>query len=158
MSGRRSDSRRAPVLLAACCAAHAGLALVSPDSWLVPNLTVVGLVLSVTEAPEQWLSYSAMAGLCSLVWAVRFPIAVGGGYLAVGWLIHWVAGQWDAADPRVQGGLVGVSGAFLTAGSLWLHDLWSLPVSGLALAQLALTYGTFMLVRRFAGSAGRPVG
>ena len=156
MSARRSDSLRAPLLLVACSAVHAGLALASPDAWLVPNLTVVGLILAVTGAPEQWLSYSAMAGLCSLVWAVRFPIAVGSGYLAVGWFTRWVTGQWDAADWRVQGVLVAVSGALLTAGSLWLHDLWSLPVSGLALTQLALTYGTFLLVRRFAGSVGRP--
>jgi hypothetical protein len=157
MSGRRGDAASSFLLLAACCAGHAGLTLAVPDPWLAPNLTVVGLVLAAAGSPERWLPCSAVAALCSLVWAVRFPIAVGGGYLAVGWLLHWVAGQWDAADPRVQSGLVGVSSALLTVGSLWLHDLWSLPVAGLALVQIAVTYGAFLLVRRFANTVRKPV-
>lgn len=155
-------SRRAPrsplVLLFGCCAAHAALALASPDPWLAPDLTLVGLVLAVASRPARWPMLCASAAGCVLVWAVRIPAAVAAGYLAAGWNVHWVAGQWDASDERVQGALVLGSALLLTVGSLWLQELWSLPVAGRAAAHLALTYGAFMVVRRLAGSTRRPVG
>ncbi len=154
-------SRRTPrsplVLLFGCCAAHAALALASPDPWLAPNLTLVGLVLAVASMPVRWPMLCASAAGCVLVWAVRIPAAVAAGYLAVGWSVYSVAGQWDVSDERVQGALVLGSSLLLTVGLLWLQELWSLPVAGLAAAHLALTYGAFVVVRRLAGTVQRPV-
>ena len=145
-------SRRTPrsplILLFGCCVAHAALALASPDPWLAPNLTLVGLVLATASMPARWLALCVLAVGCVFVWAVRLPVAVAAGYLTAGWSVHWVAGQWDASDERVQGALVLGSSLLLTVGLLWLQELWSLPVAGLAVAHLALTYGAFVVVRR----------
>ena len=139
--------------VAGCCTAHAALALALPDPWLAPNLTLVGLVLAVTEAPARWAALSAAAAGCATVWAIRFPAAVAAAHLAAGWGIRWVAAQWDASDERVQGLLVLLTTSVLTLGMLWVQDLWSLPVTGLAAAHLGLTYAAFLVIRRLAGPA-----
>ena len=146
------------LMVLGCCAAHAALALASPDSWLTPNLTLVGLVLAISRTPARWPVLAVAAACCSIVWAVRFPGAIAAGCLAAGWSVQRIAGQWDASDERVQGALVLALALLVTGGSLWLQGLWSLPVSGLAAAHVALTYGSFLVMRRLAGIVWRPAG
>jgi len=138
-------------LLITCLLLHTVMVQLIPWPWWVPDLTLVGLVLAVGRSPRQWLIYSAIAGLWTVLWAVRFHAPLLAGYLAVGWTVQALGRRWDAADPKVQMGLVGWAAALITVGSLWLHDLWSVPVVGLAGAHVAMTCAALPPVRRLAG-------
>jgi hypothetical protein len=137
------------LILAGCLVAHALIALVVPSSWWVPDLTLVGLVLTVGKAPSQWCLLSGMAGLFTVAWAVRSsgPILVG--YLLLGWIVHVLARHWDATDLRVQCLMSGIASLVMTFGALWLSGLWSLPLLGLASAHVAMTGLSVPLVWRF---------
>jgi hypothetical protein len=124
----------------------------------VPNLTVVGMVLSVARSPSQWAVLGALAALVPIVWAIRF-----GGLIAVGCVVAasgvaWVARRWDAVDERVQGALVLFASLAWTAGAVWMDGLWSPAAGSLAIAQTAVTYAAFLVVRRLPGVRQRFVG
>jgi hypothetical protein len=135
------------VLLALCCAAHAGAMFAVTESWWAPNLTVVGLILAVVRAPGRWLACSIAAALTVMIWTVRFPAVVAGTYVATGWFVRWVATQWDVSDPLVQRVLVAAVSAVMAVSSLWLHGLWSVSLAASALAHVVLTYAAFCTVR-----------
>ena len=135
-------------LLLTCLLAHVAIAELIPLSWWVPDLTLVGLIVAAGQRPERWLMFSVLAGLATMVWAVRFPGLVFAGYLALGWAVQASAKQWDATDPRIQNLLVGIASTLLTFGTLWLHDRWSFLLVGLASARVVMTCGALPLVRR----------
>lgn len=135
------------VLLALCCAAHAGAMFAVTESWWAPNLTMVGLILAVARAPGRWLLCSIAAALSVMIWAVRFPAVVAGTYVATGWSVRWVATQWDMSDPLVQGALVAAVSAVMAFSSLWLHGLWSVSLAANAFAHVLLTSAAFCTVR-----------
>ncbi len=137
-------------LLLGCLLVHAVMVQLIPWPWWVPDLTLVGLVLAVVRSPRRWLVLSGIAGLWTVLWAVRFHVPLLVGYLAVGWTAQALGRRWDAADAKVQLVLLGWAAAFMTFGSLWLHDLWSLPLAGLASAHVAMTCAALPLVRRIA--------
>ena len=141
------------VLLGLCCAAHAGAMFAVWEPWWAPNLTMVGLVLAVARAPERWLALAAIAALTAMVWAIRFPAAVAGLYLATGWFVRWTAGRWDVSDALVQGALVAASSAAVAFSALWLHGVWSVPLAAAAAAHVLLTYAAFCAVRWLAPGA-----
>ena len=148
MSRRRRAVLGDPfVLLGLCCMAHAGAMFAVAEPWWAPNLTMVGLVLAVARAPERWFACSVGAALTTMVWAIRFPVAVAGLYLAAGWLVRWTAAQWDVSDARVQGTLVAAASGVMAFSSLWLHGLSSFSVAASALAHVLLTYAAFCAVR-----------
>lgn len=141
-------------LLIGCLLAHVVIAELVPSSWWVPDLTLIGLVLSVGERPERWLVGSALAGLATMVWAIRFPVPVSVGYLAFGWAVQAAARQWDATDERVQYLLVLVASVLFTFGALWLHDRWTFMLVGLALVRVVMTCSALPLVRGVFNSRG----
>ncbi len=133
--------------LAACLIAHALLASAIASPWWVPDLTVVGLVLTVARTPSRWFLFSVVAGLFTMGWAVRFPRQVFLSYVALGWVVQTLGRQWDATDLRVQVSLVGLASALLTVAGLWLDELWSLPLLGLSMIRIALTVLMVLCVR-----------
>ena len=135
-------------LLAACLALHLLAVQIVGSSWWVPHLTLIGLVLAVAQAPARWLRPSLVAGIAMSLWAIRFPGQIVLSYLLAGWLVRWAAGQWDARDARVQLALIAGACAGMTAGTLWLERLWSLPLAGLAVWQVASTCAVLPIVRR----------
>ena len=141
---------RAALVLASCMAAHLALANISRSPWWVPDLTLVGLVLSVVRSPTRWLSLSGWAGLITVVWAVRFPGPIFTGYLLVGWASQVVARQWDATDLRIECLLAAAGSFLLMLGMLWLDDAWSPLLLALTGLRAALTCGVVPLVHRLA--------
>jgi hypothetical protein len=142
-------------LMLSCAVAHAAFAMASPDVWMAPNLTVIGLVLSVARSPSHWPAIGVLAALCTMIWAVRFAGVIAAGCLAAAWGVSWVARQWDAADERVQGALVLLASGALSGSALWMHGLWSFALAGVVVMHTALTYGAFLIVRRLPGVAQR---
>lgn len=126
-------------VLIGCLASHQLLAHVIPSPWWLPDLTLIGLVLSVGKAPRQWPALSVAAGCFTILWMARFPGHVFLGYLMCGWAVGALARRWDTADARIQWCLVLAAGAAMTLGLIWLDNLWSLPVLGLALARVVVT-------------------
>ena len=140
------------LILACCLAAHVFSAGVIASPWWVPNFTLVGLIVTVTRRPGQWMWLSGAAGLLTIVWAARFPQQILVGYLGLGCLVQWLARQWDVGDWRVQCALVGIAALLMSLGALWLEDLWSLCLLGLAAAQVMMTVIAVPFVRRLARS------
>ena len=132
-------------------AAHAWLARAVSSPWVVPDLTLVGLVLSVAKTPVRWFACSVIAGLFMMGWAVRFPAQVFLSYVTLGWLVRALGRQWDATDPRVQTVMIGAASLLLTGGALWLEDLWSLSLFGWAMVRVALTVLAVPCARHLAG-------
>ncbi|MBI2104240.1 MAG: hypothetical protein HYT90_01490 [Candidatus Omnitrophica bacterium] len=137
-------------LLLVCLIVHAVMAQVIPWPWWVPDLTLLGLVVAVARSPGRWLLLSGIAGLWTVLWAVRFQAPLLAGYLAVGAAVQVLGRRWDAADAKVQAILLGGAAACLTFGSLWLHNLWSVPLVGLAVIHVGMTCAALPLVRRLA--------
>jgi len=148
-------------VLLGCLLAHALVAQLIPWPWWVPDITLVGLVLAVGRSPGQWLALSGLSGLWTVVWAVRFQGAVFIGYLALGWAVQALTRRWDATEVRVQAAMVAMASLFMTAGALWLDELWSWPLLGLAGAHVVMTCVTLPIARLACGPlSGRrvPVG
>jgi hypothetical protein len=138
-------------LLVGCLIAHALLADMIPWPWWVPNLTVLGLVLAIGKAPGRWLGLSGLAGGWTVVWAVRVPGLLLIGYLVMGWIVQGLARRWDTTEVRSQYGLVGMASFLMTVWVLWLDNLWSFPLFGLAGAHIAVTCAALPLLRLAAG-------
>ncbi len=130
-----------------CLVAHVIAAGVLASPWMVPDLTLIGLVLVVMRAPHRWLLPSVAAGLSAVVWAIRSSSPIFVSYVLIGWLSQRIATQWDVADLRVQWLFVGVASTAVTFGLIWLDDLWSWPVIGLGLMRTAFTMLSVPLVR-----------
>ena len=140
-----------PVLvLVGCAVAHLALAMISPSPWWVPDLTLVGLILSVGRAPARWLAFSVLAGLITAVWAVRFPGQLVAGYLLIGWVSQLLSRHWNAADLRIECLHAAAGSLFLMVGMLWLEDLWLLRLLLLTVLRAAVTCGAVPLVHRVA--------
>ena len=142
-------------ILLICLIGHAGLALLIPSPWLVPNLTLVGLVHAVGRAPQRWLVCSGLAGGFTVAWAIRFPGLLFAGVLALGWVVHELARRWDLSDARVQSLVVGSASLLASCGALWLDALWSLPLLGLACTHVAITGAAVPFVRGVAALRAR---
>lgn len=138
------------VVLLGCSAAHLALAAASPSPWWVPDLTLVGLVLSVGRAPTRWLPLSIFAGLVTMVWAVRFPGQLFTTYLLIGWASQIVARHWDATDVRIECLHVAAGSLILMVGMVWLDDLWSPRLLVLTALRVALTCSVVPLVHHLA--------
>src|SRR3989338_5877258 len=146
-----------PVLvLVGCATAHLARAMISPSPWWVPDLTLVGLILSVGRAPARWLAFSVLAGLLTAVWAVRFPGQLVAGYLLIGWVSQLLSRHWDAADLRIECLYAAAGSLFLMVGMLWLSALWSGRLLAFKLFRAAVTCGAVPLVHHMA-SWGPPV-
>ena len=126
-------------MLAMSLVAHVVVAGVVPSPWWTPNLTLVGLVLAIIQTPTRWLTFSGLAGLWMVVWAIRFPVPLLMSYLLLGWVAQLLARHWDTTDLRVQCMMVGVGALLTTLEVLWLDDLWSLPLLGWASVQVIVT-------------------
>ena len=119
--------------------AHVLLAGAIASPWVVPNVTLVGLIISIARTPARWFALSVTAGVVLMAWAVRFPVQIFVCCLALGGTMRTLGRHWDATDLRVQTVMVGFASLALTAGALWLDDLGSLPLLGLAVAHIAVT-------------------
>jgi hypothetical protein len=100
----------------------------------------------VGRSPSQWLIFSGTAGLFTLVWTTRFPLPVLVTYLLIGWVVQALARHWDATDVRIQCLQAGISSLVMTFGALWLDDLWSVSLLGLASVHVAMTIFVILLV------------
>lgn len=132
-------SAAVPVTFAGCLLTHLFLASLVTSPWWVPDLTLVGLVVTVARAPHRWAVLSGLAGLFMAVWAIRFAQQIFLGYLVTGWAVHALCRQWDLTDRRVQWLVVGIASLAMTFGALWLDGLWSPALMGLAMTRVALT-------------------
>ncbi len=127
------------LILGSALIAHTLLVGGIPSPWCVPDLTLVGLVLVVSRAPDRWLRYVAVVGVWTLIWAVRYPRLILLGYLGVGWIVQWSSRQWDVYNRRLQCVIVGLATGLMSLGLLWLEELWSLRLCGAVLLRISLT-------------------
>ena len=135
-------------VLLGCLMLHALCAAVAPSPWWVPNLTLVGLVMAIQRAPHRWPTASVIAGLFTVLWAVRFPVPLLAGSLGLGALVRWLNTQWDLDDPRVQDVVMTCGSGIISAGLLWLDGLWSPTIAGWVVVHVAVTVLLARFVRR----------
>ena len=130
---------RAWTMLGSSLAAHLVTVQLIPSPWLVPNLTLVGVVAGVAAAPQHWLGLAAVAGLLSMIWAPSQGWFVGAGYIVVGAFARLATKHWDASDPRVSAVLMAVGSGVVTAGWVALLPARPWALVGLAALHVALT-------------------
>jgi len=129
-------------------AAHVLLANAFPSPWWVPDLSLVVLVIVVARVPDRWLSLSWLAGVFKMTWAVRFPGQILVSTLFVGWVVQALSRRLDTTDPRTEWLIVGLASLCLTLGALWVEELWTVPLMGLAVVHVSLTVLAVPLARQ----------
>lgn len=140
---------RASLVLLVCLLLHVALSTIISSPWWVPDLTLVGLMLAIFASPRAWLWYAAVAGLATMVWAVRFPLPIVMSYLIVGMIAQLLTRQWDATDVRVQSLVVSAGSLLMTAGLLWLDNRISFRLAGLVMIHVVMTGFSALIIRRF---------
>ncbi len=136
-------------ILSICLVLHAVLVQWTGPWWL-PNLTLIGMLLSIARPPRWWLPLSLVAALFTLSGSVRFPRIILLAYVALGWLLQWLAERWDVSDARVQELVAVLACAVLTGSALWLDGLWSWSLAAAAAGHVALTGLALHVLRRVA--------
>ena len=126
-------------LLIGCWVVQLVLAQAMPSPWWVPDLMAAGLIVAITRQPSRWVLFSAIAGLCQSLWALRAPGPLMGSYLAVGGLTAVAHTRWDLTDRRLQSLLVMAASAMVIGVGFWLDEVWSAPIIAAALLRLGLT-------------------
>jgi hypothetical protein len=133
---------------------HELLALCLPVPWLVPNLTLVGLVAAVGQAPERWPWYALMAGVSVLPWMAS---GATGGLLLYGLLagaLAVLAHRVDLQDARLHYAAVAAGATLWTCWMLTgLAASWALL--GGALLHTGVTVAAAMLWRAGLHASGR---
>ncbi len=132
---------------AICVAAHVVLVQIVGSPWWVPNLTLVGLVLSVAAFPSRWFWLSAIAGWVMMLWTIRYSGLVMATFLVVGWVVRVLARHWDVTNVHVQRWVVGGASVVIAGGALWSEQLWSLWLLGALCVHVVLTIAAVSLLR-----------
>jgi hypothetical protein len=133
--------------LVMCLVIHLTLAMAVPSPWVVPNLTLIGLVLAVSRTPRRWAAYALLVGVVAMLSAVRAPSAAFFGYVAAGAACRAVSLQWDANDRRVQWVVTGVVDFLLTLSALWLEGVWSVRLTAAGLLRAGVSVLCLHLVQ-----------
>ena len=118
---------------------HAVLASLLPMPWLVPDLTLLGMVIATARAPHRWLVYAGVAGCGMMLWAARLPAPILLSYVVVGGAVRLAATRWDLADRVVQRVLVGAATLGVSLAWLWLDDVWSCSLVAWVLGRALVT-------------------
>ena len=120
-----------------------------PLAWLVPDLTLVAMIVTVLRDPSRALAAGGTAGVCALL--LSFPHAgmTALGYLGLAGLIAWTAGQWDLLEPARQRGVVAASEAGLWLAWMLSDHLLSWFMLLAAIVRIGLTVACLPLWRRF---------
>lgn len=125
--------------------------MISPSPWWIPDITAIGLVVTVGRPRAGWLGLSLFAGCVAMALAVRFAGAVLVWYVALGWLVHRLRRHWDASDVRVQSLVAGVSSLVMVLAMLGMGRIGSLSLLWWVVARAALTgLGVWLARWRFA--------
>ncbi|MBI2174327.1 MAG: hypothetical protein HYU33_03945 [Candidatus Omnitrophica bacterium] len=126
-------------VLALCCLLHVILASIISSPWLVPDMTLAGLILVCGAFPDRWMIFATMAGMWAMIWAIRFPIPIFFSYFSSACLLRLIADRWDTADPRIQSVFAcGVS--FLSAAIwLWIEESTSWALLAWAVVRATVT-------------------
>ncbi len=135
--------------LMSCLIAHQVLAGLVSSPWWVPDLTLAGLILTVARQPARWVLGASLAGVFISAWAIRFSGPIFLSYVFLGWGVQMLAKHWDVTDRRVQNLVGALASLLMTVGLVWLDGVWSLPIVGLAIVQVAMTTLSLVILRRF---------
>ena len=130
--------------------AHLAVGRWVASPWLMPDVSLVGLLVALQRAPQYRLPLLALASLGATVAAPGGGLA-GPAYLGAGGLFVWASTQWDLRAPAVQAAVLGGIEALLVA--IWCA-LSRPPVTpallGLGAGKIALTVAWGRLLHRYA--------
>ncbi len=126
--------------------------------WLMPDLTLVGMMLAMGRFPEQAWRIAGLSGWFAMIGSVRQPGLVGFAYAGAGGLARWIATRWDVSRPAVQLLAVGLTEGFILIVTLCVESTRSPLVQaglrltpalcGLSLVKVLTTVASFFLIRR----------
>ena len=121
--------------------------------WLVPDLTLVIIVVTMIRCPGYSLSPALYGGLLVMLFTIHHSVAVGLAYVGAGVLTKLLATQWNVASPFLQQAMVGVAETGLVMVALFLNRAASLTLLGLAGAKVLITVACVPLLRRLVQGA-----
>lgn len=131
---------------------HQVMALLVPIGWLVPNLTLLGLLAALWRRPARWAGYAMVAALSVLPWggATRVPVMALYGF--TGWAVAALLAHVEVQDRRLQTAVVASAATLMTAGMLAAKGassgaLWGWGVLHVLVTVLALMAGRLVFPR-----------
>ena len=126
--------------------------------WLMPDLTLIGMMLAMGRFPEQAWRIAGSGGWFAMIASVRQPGLVGLAYAGAGGLARWIAVRWDVSRPAVQLLAVGLTEGLMILVALCVESARSpivqvgLQVTPtlcfLSLVRVLTTVAGFFLIRR----------
>jgi len=141
--------------LAGCWMLHGLLVQLVPWGWIVPDLTLIALVVAVGYAPQHWVLLSSLAGLLTTVWTIGMGLPVLLSYVIFGGSLRVLARRWDVTDQRVQRLLASVGCVGLLIAGLGREGAWSVSLAGILGLQGLMAGLAVPLARRLHGSVFR---
>jgi len=94
---------------------HLALGRWVASPWLVPDLTLVSMVLAMAQAPEHSMKLTLLGSCLAMVLTPYQPVLVGLAYTAAGGLVSLLALRWDFDVPLMPLLATGAAEAMLLA-------------------------------------------
>ncbi len=151
------------------------------SSWLVPDLTLVSLVLAmvwgagdavrrgthgrprnasqlldgpIPSSPS--IAPALLAGCCVALSAGRHGLVIAWLHVAVGAAVKWISTWWDLTDPSMQLTTVGVAEVVLLVAGFVLDATLSIGLLSLAGLKVAITMACLLFLQRRMGMSSSP--
>lgn len=141
-----------------CVFVHGLLANFASSGFWVPQLTLVGLVISILRYPKGWLLLSLLTALVANTWTIRLAYAVCMMVLALGFSVQWIIRRWDVNEMMLQILLVVLAVVLFDLGMVWLEDSWSWAQLGSVLLNTIVTaLAAVPLLRWFSPAKGAAI-
>ena len=127
------------MIVGAGTALHVVLGRWVASPWLMPDLTLISMVLAMTLPSQSLLGPALLAGFFVMLSTPQQPLLLGGTYVGAGWLIQVLALRWDLTDSTLQQLTVGAAEAGLLAMWLMLNAQVTMGLLLLAGMKLVMT-------------------
>lgn len=119
-------------LVAVGVIAHVGLGRMVDPAWLMPDLTLLSIVLAMRQSPNYPMGAALVGGCLTALIAASQAWLAGLAYLGAGGLVRWFAQTWDLSQRSIQLAAIAAAEAFLVC--VWLLAAGRLSVGLVLLA------------------------
>ncbi len=114
--------------------------------WAMPDLTLLGICLALSQSSDSVMDLVLLAGLLPMLTAGTRAWDVGVGYAGAAALWHWATSRWDVTDRRLS--LLGIAVLELGLSIWWLSraDAWSADMWGAVPLRVTITVAGWAVV------------
>ncbi len=125
-----------------CALLHLFLAQLVSSAWLIPQLTLVGMISAILQRPRAWLLFSLLSAWVMSFWAIRLGYSFSLLFVLLGFIEQWILQRWELNSVSSRLLLVALTGLSMDLLMVWLEDCWSWAQLGLCFYHATITAGT----------------